>query len=295
MPTIRSEVSGRLLDILKSGFPEWKTGTLKQKLKAGLVLVNGILERSGGATVDRGSNIEILSRPAGSRVAFPSYLGEPPLTILYSDEDLLAVDKPHGLLSVASLREKNLTAIRLMRDWLSGLGTESRDSLHAAHRLDRDASGVLLLARSPEVKKRLAADWHRFEKVYLAVTDGVPEEKEGTIDVPLWEDKGLFVRTAEQGDGESAFTSYRVVKTKGTRALLEVRLGSGRKHQIRVHLAHIGCPIVGDVRYGKSKARRLCLHASLLELFHPHSGKKISIASPMPAYFRSQLAKVKNH
>lgn len=289
MTKCRAESSGRLLDSIKALFPDWKTTTLKQRLKAGQVLVNNTIERSGAAPVRRGDVIEILSRPAGSRVFFPPRLGKPPLEILYADDDLLAVDKPPGLLSVATAREKNLTAIHVMREWLSGVDSQSRDHLHAAHRLDREASGVLLLARSLAVKKKLAADWHTFEKTYLALTDGVPIDSEGSIAVPLWEDKGLFVRVAERGGGEEALTHYRVLKAAGGRALLEVKLGTGRKHQIRVHLAHIGCPLVGDLRYGKSKAKRLALHASRLRLTHPNTGKEVVIQATTPRFFRNRL------
>ena len=289
MPKFEAKWPGGLLEILKDAYPDWKTGTLKQRLKAGLVQVNDKIERSGGAKLDKGDRIEIYSHPAGSRVLFPTHMGEPPMEILYSDHELLAVDKPHGLLSVASPRERNFTAIRLMRDWLSQLSIESSENLHAAHRLDREASGVLLMARSSQVKKLLAASWHTFEKTYLAVTDGVPYEPEGTIDVPLWEDKGLFVRTDERGDGLPAVTHYRTLKSSAGRALIEVKLGTGRKHQIRVHLAHIGCPIVGDLRYGKSKAKRLALHASSLKITHPTTGKEVFIQAATPKFFTNRM------
>ena len=289
MTKVRADQAGRLLDVVKGLFPDWKTTTLKQRLKAGQVMVNDKVAHSGAAQIKRGDAIEILSRPAGSRIQFPPHLGPPPLEILYADDDLIAVDKPFALLSVATAREKNLTAIHVMREWLSGLGAQSRDNLHAAHRLDREASGVLLLARSLSVKKKLAADWRTFEKVYLALCDGIPAESEGTITVPLWEDKGLFVRPAVHGDGEEAVTHYRVLQSVGGRTLFEVRLGTGRKHQIRVHLAHIGCPIVGDLRYGRSKAKRLALHASRLKIFHPVTGLEVVIQAKTPKFFKNRL------
>lgn len=289
MPRFTAEWPGTLLDAMREAYPEWKPHTLRLRLKAGLVRVNDVTEHSGGRRLETGDRVEVLSRPAAERVLFPAHLGEPPLAILYSDRDLLAVDKPPGLLSVATAREKNLTAIRVMREWLAGLGAESRDSLHAAHRLDREASGVLLLVRSPGVKKKLAAAWHSYDKTYLAVTDGIPDEREGVIDIPLREDKALFVRPAPTGGGEAAVTRYRTMRTGGGRALLEVKLGTGRKHQIRVHLASIGCPIVGDLRYGRSKAKRLALHASRLSLIHPATGAETVIVSPTPRFFANRL------
>ena len=289
MTKVRADAAGRLLDVIKAHLPEWKATTLKQRLKAGQVQVNGAVAHSGARLVKPGDAIEIMSRPAGSRIQFPAHMGLPPLEILYVDDDIMAVDKPFGLLSVATAREKNLTAIHVMREWLSGLGSQARDNLHAAHRLDREASGVLLLARSMAAKRKLAAEWRNFEKVYLALADGIPVEPEGTITVPLWEDKGLFVRPAEKGDGEEAVTHYRALRSVNGRTLFEVRLGTGRKHQIRVHLAHIGCPIVGDLRYGKSKAKRLALHASRLRIFHPVNGQEIVIQAKTPKFFNNRL------
>lgn len=291
MATIKAGYSGRLLDILKTGLPGWKVTTLKQRLRADLVTVNGKVVRSGAAPIPKDATIELHDRPAGAQVVFPAHLGEPPLAILYADADIIAVDKPSGLLSVATPRERNLTAIRLMREWLAELSSDSRDNLHAAHRLDRDASGILLLARSLPIRKKLVSQWKEFTKTYLALVDGEPAEPAGKIDVPLWEDKGLFVRTAEKGGGVEALTFYKTLRSNGRRSLLEVTLGTGRKHQIRAHLASIGCPIVGDLRYGKSKASRLALHAARLEILHPTTGEKLLITSSTPKFFNNAVKK----
>ena len=290
MPRFQVDRSEKVLDFLKRRLPGWKTPTLKQRLKNGLVLRDGAPILSGAETLRAGETVEVLAIPPSPAAHLPIGLGEPPLTVLYADDSLLAVDKPSGLLSVATEREKNITAIRLMREWLLGMERESGRDLHAAHRLDREASGVLLLARSLEIKRKLASAWRSYEKIYLAVVDGVPDQRSGTIDVPLWEDKGLFVRAGDKGRGEAALTQYRVVKKVRGRALLEVRLGTGRKHQIRVHLAHLGCPIVGDLRYGVSKASRLALHAHRLCLFHPVDGRAMEITAPIPSQFKKMLS-----
>lgn len=274
-----------VLEQLKKLFPDWKTSTLKQRLKNGLVLLNGRPAQSGAEETTAGDVLEILAAPPHPQAFLPASLGEAPLPLLYADRQLLAVDKPAGLLSVASEQERHETAVRIMREWLRELEEPAERELHAAHRLDREASGVLLFARSLELKRRLAASWSRFEKIYLAVTDGVPARKEGSIAVPLWEDQGLFVRVAKPGEGEEALTHYRVLRERGGRALLEVRLGTGRKHQIRVHLAHIGCPVAGDLRYGVAKAERLALHAHRLRLFHPDTEREIILTAPVPKEF----------
>lgn len=289
MPRFEAEQAEPVLAFLKRKLPGWKTPTIKQRLKHGLVLRNDAPVVSGADILAPGDVVDVLAAPPSPTAYLPVGLGEPPLDILYADDDLLAVDKPFGLLSVASERERQLTAVRVMREWLRGLEREGERELHAAHRLDREASGVLLLTRSLEIKRKLAASWRKYEKTYLAVVDGVPEQPEGKIEVPLWEDKGLFVRPAEPGGGEEALTFYRVLRRNKGRALLEVKLGTGRKHQIRVHLAHLGCPIVGDLRYGVSKARRLALHAHVLRIVHPRDERIVEFVSPLPDDFKKML------
>jgi 23S rRNA pseudouridine1911/1915/1917 synthase len=229
-----------------------------------------------------GQKLRVLSALPGPAEVFPPGLGPSPLDILHADPWLVAIDKPSGLLSVATEREKTLTAVRLMRDWLSGLKNPEERELHAAHRLDRDASGVLLLARSLETRSRLVAGWRGFAKTYLAVVDGLPPRPEGKLETPLREDRGLFVRAAATGGGREAITYYRLLRRRGGRSLLEVRLDTGRKHQIRVHLAHLGCPVAGDRRYGGSQAPRLALHAGELALTHPEDGRQLRIRSETP-------------
>ena len=290
MPRFQADRPERVLDLLKRRLPGWKTPTIKQRLKNGLVLRGGAVVHSGAELLEPGEVLEVLAVPPRPAAFLPIGLGEPPLDILYADDHLVAVDKPSGLLSVATEREKTLTAMRLMREWLLGMARDSQRELHAAHRLDREASGVLLFARSLEMKRQLAASWRKFEKIYLAVVDGAPPGREGSVDAPLWEDKGLFVRVADGRAGEKALTHYRVLRTVKGRSLLEVRLGTGRKHQIRVHLAHLGCPIVGDLRYGVSKAPRLALHAHRLRIFHPVDGREVEISAPMPVQFKRMLS-----
>lgn len=290
MPILTADAEETLLDFLRRHLPEWKTTTIRQRLKHGLVRRNGEIAVAASTILSPGDSVEVLHLPPRPEFSFPAGLGPPPVPILFADAALLAVDKPSGLLSVASEWEKQLTAVRLLRDWLAGLEREGERELHAAHRLDRDASGVLLLTRSLAMKRSLAAVWSTFEKTYLALADGVPDAPEGDIDVPLWEDKGLFVRTTEPGRGEKARTSYRVLKTRGRRSLLEVKLGgTGRKHQIRVHLAHIGCPIVGDSRYGVSKGARLGLHASVLKITRPDDGRELVVRAATPDWFQRVL------
>ncbi len=181
MPRFTVEARTGALDFLRQRLPQWKTPTIRQRLANGLVLRNGAPALSGAETLLPGDVIEVLAVPPRPDAFLPPGLGEPPMPVLYADDDLIAVDKPSGLLSVATERERSSTVIRLMREWLLGDGRDGSLELHTAHRLDREASGVLLLARSLETKRTLSAMWKRFEKVYLAVTDGIPDPRQGEI------------------------------------------------------------------------------------------------------------------
>ena len=282
MPSFTVDQETDLRSFLRRRLPDWRSSTLRLRLRNGLILVDGDKASRFSAVLSPGQELRILSAPPDRTGTFPSGLGPPPLRILYADPWLVAVDKPSGLLSVATEREKTRTAVRLMREWLSGLARPEERELHAAHRLDRDASGTLLLARSLETRSRVVAGWRGFSKFYLAVVDGCPPDPEGRLDAPLREDRGLFVRTADAGEGREAVTHYRLLLRRKRRSLLEVRLDTGRKHQIRVHLADLGCPVAGDRRYGGSKARRLALHAGEMTLTHPADGRRLHIKSETP-------------
>ncbi|MBN1142047.1 MAG: RluA family pseudouridine synthase [Deltaproteobacteria bacterium] len=210
------------------------------------------------------------------------------LVILYEDRDLLVVDKPPGLLTVATVHEKSRTVHSILTEYFRAGCGKSRKRLFIVHRLDRDTSGVLLFAKSEEAMYRLKANWPRTEKKYLAVVHGVCEPS-GTITSHLAEDADYFVfSTSEDGQGRLARTDYRLLKVKRGLSLLEVTLLTGRKNQIRVHMTEIGHPIVGDTKYGKKDdlAPRLALHARSISFPHPFSGKRLTFEAPAPEFFK---------
>ena len=174
------------------------------------------------------------------------------LAILYEDKDILVVDKPAGLLTVATEREKSRTAHSILTDYIRiGCG-RSRKRLFVVHRLDRDTSGTLIFAKSEEAKLRLQDQWKQTEKKYLAIVHGKCEKSSGTITTYLAEDKAYKVySTSDSTKGKLSQTAYKVLRMIKGYSLLEVTLLTGRKNQIRVHLAGIGHPIVGDMKYGK--------------------------------------------
>ncbi|MBN1142055.1 MAG: RluA family pseudouridine synthase [Deltaproteobacteria bacterium] len=209
------------------------------------------------------------------------------LVILYEDRELMVVDKPAGLLTVATVHEKSRTVHSILTEYFRAGCGKSRKRLFIVHRLDRDTSGLLLFAKSEEAMYRLKANWPQTEKKYLAVVHGVCEPS-GTITSRLAEDEDYFVfSTSEDGQGRLARTDYCLLKVKRNLSLLEVVLLTGRKNQIRVHLAEIGHPIVGDTKYGKKDdlEPRMALHARFLSFPHPFSGRRLSFEAPAPEFF----------
>jgi len=218
------------------------------------------------------------------------------LKILYEDKDILVVDKPEGLLTVATEREKSRTAHSLLTDYIrTGCG-RSRKRLFVVHRLDRDTSGVLIFAKSEEAMLRLKDRWKETEKKYLAVVHGLCEKSSDTITTYLAEDKAYNVySTKDSTKGRLSTTVYTVLKkTKGL-SLLEVTLLTGRKNQIRVHLAGIGHPIVGDTKYGKEEDGaypRMALHARRISFKHPFKNDRLAFEAEVPAFFATLTGRI---
>jgi len=216
------------------------------------------------------------------------------LVVLYEDKDLLVVDKPAGLLSVATEREKSRTAHSLLTDYIRKGCGRSQKRLFIVHRLDRDTSGTLIFAKSEEAMLRLKARWKQTVKKYLAVVHGKCEKSSDTITSYLAEDEEYNVySTADSTQGRLSHTAYTVLRvTKGV-SLLEVVLLTGRKNQIRVHLAGIGHPIVGDTKYGKEDESqpRMALHARSISFRHPFNGKQLTFESDVPVFFTTLVGR----
>jgi len=210
------------------------------------------------------------------------------LEILYEDRDILVVDKSAGLLTIATDDEQIRTAYHLLTDYVRKGSSKSRERIFIVHRLDRDTSGVLVFARTEEAKRKLQGNWDKTEKHYLAVVHGKMAEKAGTITSYLAENAAFRVySTPHPAQGYLSHTAYRVKQEVRLFSLLEVTLLTGRKNQIRVHLAEQGHPIVGDKKYGlKTDSQRvLALHARSLTIDHPYSGKRMTFEAEIPAHF----------
>lgn len=273
---------GQILPLLEHHLPSWKRNLLKQRLRDQQVQVNGQTVSRHDAPVQAGDRVEILSRPnsAGPR-RLPSGL-----RVVYEDALLIVVDKPAGLLAVSSPKEREKTALALVRNSLQS--QEKRNvRLWPVHRLDRGTSGLLMLARTQQVREAMQDQWSQVRKQYLAVLEGAWPHEQGTIDVALREGKDLKVHVApaHAPDAKRAVTHYQMRKRFADRTVMEVRLETGRKHQIRVHFANAGHPLLGDVQYGAASHAigRPALHAQRLHFPHPDSRQRIELESPIPA------------
>ena len=219
------------------------------------------------------------------------------LVILYEDPDILVVDKPPGLLTIGTDADKSRTAYFILTDYVRKGCARSRNRVFIVHRLDRETSGVLVFAKNEQSKLRLQAAWQQTQKKYLAVVHGQCKRRPETITTYLAENKAHVVySTSDPAKGKLSRTAYRVLRQTKDFALLEVDLLTGRKNQIRVHLAGIGHPIVGDKKYGRGNESRarLALHARTISFKHPFSGKQLSFSAKAPGHFSKLVGAIPN-
>jgi 23S rRNA pseudouridine1911/1915/1917 synthase len=273
--------AGRLDAVLARAFDDLSRARVQRLIEAGHARVNGEVARKS-TTVQEGDALAV-EVPETSHDLTPTGLD---LVVLFEDEHLAAVDKPVGLAVHGAPGDMTPTVAGW---WLEQLG-ERASAFDAerpgiVHRLDKDTTGVLLLAKTPAVQTALSAAFEHREtsKVYLAVVDGIPTQQRAVIDAPIDRDPRDRTRMAVTTNGRESRTEYEVVGDDRRRAVLVVRPESGRTHQIRVHLAAIGFPVVDDPVYGrKAPAGRQLLHAYQIAVPHP-AGGRLTVTAPAPA------------
>ncbi|HLH42656.1 MAG TPA: RluA family pseudouridine synthase [Bryobacteraceae bacterium] len=282
--TVEAGAGRRLDHFLQENIAGYSRARLQAWIKEGRVLVDGRPARAS-QILKAGQQIEV------SRGEVPPLRAEPedlPVQILYEDESVIAIDKPAGLIVHAGAGAHSGTLVnRLVHHFrsLSGVGGELRPGI--VHRLDKDTSGVLLIARTDSAHRALAAQFagRTVEKIYLALAHGRMGKDRGRIEKAIARDPARRTRmTARLGFGRAAVTEYRVLKRFDQFTYLEVRIGTGRTHQIRVHLAEEGHPIAGDRLYGpkRAEAPRMFLHAWQISFTSPASGARVTVESPAP-------------
>ena len=278
---LQADEATALMTFLSARLQGWSRTKVKRRLQAGCVTVNGERVSRHDHALQVGDRVEVLAlgespdrRPAG-------------LVVLHSDGELIAIDKPAGLLSVASDSGSRPHALEMLRTQLSKPRQPMK--LWPCHRLDRETSGVLLFATSRDTRDAVTAAWADTKKEYLAVVQGCPDPPQGTIDQPLRMDaKGYRAHVGEHSEAKRAITHFQVRSVAKDRALLDVRIETGRQHQIRAHLAWLRHPVLGDSRYGVAGGR-MGLHASRLTVTLPATCARLTIEAPPPDEFLALL------
>jgi 23S rRNA pseudouridine1911/1915/1917 synthase len=277
-----------LLDILQQKFPDSTKTTLRQMLKSGRVRVDGEKEVDAKREIEAGETVDIAQKSV--HLALPDGLA-----LLHEDADVLVVLKSNSLLTVATERERENTAQAYLNAYLEQKGEER---VHVVHRLDRETSGVLVFAKNFAAREALKEQFaaHTTERVYIAVVEGTLDPPRGTFRSHLLERRDLRMQSvAAHPDAKLAVTHYRTIESKGGWSMLEVRLETGRKNQIRAHLTEAGHPVAGDQLYGSKQnpLGRLGLHAKTLGFTHPSTGERLTFTAAIPKVFRALFERPK--
>jgi len=290
--SVPRELAGLRLDqALVKMFPQYSRNRLQAWLKSGNILVDGA-RGLGKSIASGGEKIELAPPPAADAALPPAQ--RMPLKIVFEDAHLIVVNKPAGLIVHPGAGNPDRTLMNALLAHEPKLRQVPRAGI--VHRLDKDTSGLMVVARNLTAQARLAAQLagRSVKRSYLALVHGVPPAR-GTVEASIGRDTRVRTRMAVTERGKEARTNYRVLERFGHAALLECRLDTGRTHQIRVHLQHIGHPLLGDPVYRRGARRavdfpRQALHAAALELVHPRDGKTMAWSVPLPADMKKLLA-----
>ena len=282
--TIAPALAGLRLDqALARTFPQYSRNRLQAWLKSGNLLVDGARAEASRLTTG-GERVDV--RPPAAADASAPRAQRIPLKVVYEDADLIVIDKPAGLVVHPGAGVPDRTLLNALLAHAPELAAVPRAGI--VHRLDKDTSGLLVVARNVSAQSRLAAQLaeRTVRRVYFALVHGDPPAQ-GTIDAPIGRDVRARTRMAVTRRGKEARTRYRVLERFGHAALVECRLETGRTHQIRVHFQHIRHPLVGDPVYRRGTRQgvalpRQALHAAELELVHPRTGQKMAWRAPLP-------------
>ena len=274
----------RLLNFLFSTLHTWSKKKVKERLKSNTVAINGTHTTQFDAPLQVGDIVEV--GVASKKSSAPINR----LEIIYQDDQLIAINKPAGLLSVGNRQENREHALAILRQQLTK-GRKSPD-LIPVHRLDRETSGILLFATSRELREKTMGNWSKAEKIYLAIVHGTPKEERGSIEEPLHlDEKEYRVHVGEHSKAKYALTHYQLQESRNNKSLLRVEIETGRQHQIRAHMQWLGHAVVGDERYGEGfkKGDKMGLHATKLTLYHPTKREKITLEADAPNAFYALL------
>ena len=257
--------------------------TIKSILGRGQIWVNNKITTQFNTPLNVNDTVLISDRKG--RIQF----NNPLINIIWEDEYLMVVNKKEGLLSVSTNREHERTAFNILSNYLKK--KDSRSKLFVLHRLDKETSGLMMFAKNKGIQEDMQSQWNDVitQRSYVAVVEGQPEKPEDTIISFLKENKQMQVFTTDKESGKEAISHYKTLKAKGSYALLEIALETGRKNHIRAQMQSIGHPIAGDPKYGAetNPTGRLMLHARRLHFIHPISKEEMKFDTQIPDSFSS--------
>lgn len=278
--------STTLLNALVEGLGIKSPTRARKLIKLRMIMVNDQLAVRADQMLEPKDRVRLLRKEEIQRFSAP-------FEILLEDADVLLAVKPSGILSVDRDNERGeRTFLKIVNDYVKE-SSNNKSRAFLVHRLDKEVSGVMIFAKSIEIRERLQEGWQDTEKFYQAIVEGVPPKDAGRIESFLTENKALRVySTTKESLGKLAITHYRIIKRiDAEHTLVEVRLETGRKNQIRVHLSDIGCPIIGDKKYGakSNPVKRIALHAFHFAFNHPVTGERVVVESLLPRKLKDLL------
>ena len=296
---VSTDEQGKRLDIYISNKNNKITRTFAQKqIEQGNILVNEKKQKAAYKVIEG----DIITIQEAEAKPIELKAQNIPVDIIYEDKDIVVVNKPKGMVVHPANGNPDGTLVNaimaICKDSLSGIGGEIRPGI--VHRLDKDTSGLLIVAKndlahvnmSEQIKK------HEVKKTYIALVRGVVKENEATINMPIGRSNSDRKKMAVTKNGKNAITHIKVLKRYDKYTLLEINIETGRTHQIRVHLSHIGYPIIGDTEYSNGKNEfnvvGQCLHAKCLEFKHPITNKEMKLEAPLPDYFKKIIEELDN-
>lgn len=293
---LRVEQDCLLMDFLQAKMGGMAKASIKQLLSQRRVTVNNAIQTRHDTPIRRGEIVVIASGRGNVELRHPK------LRVVYEDDALIVVEKKNGLLTVpVKADSKETTVFSILKEYVRK--QSHRNTVHVVHRLDRETSGLLVFAKSPELQEYMRTYWRQLvtKRSYVALVEGKLEKNEGKITSWLTEDSRTALVSSSPVDngGQLAITNYKVLKESALQtdeadlkteySLVELNLETGRTNQIRVHMASMGHPVVGDRKYGhgneSSPIDRLCLHARVLEFIHPMTEKKVRFEASTPKEF----------
>ena len=293
---LRVEQDGLLMDFLQTKMGGMAKSSIKQLLGQRRVTINNAIQTRHDTPIRRGDTVVVASGRGNIELRHPK------LRIIYEDDALIVVEKKNGLLTVpVNQKSSETTVFSILKEYVKK--QSYRNTVHVVHRLDRETSGLLVFAKSPDLQEYMRSYWRQLvtKRTYVALVEGKLEKKEGKITSWLTENPRTALVSSSPVDngGLLAITNYKVLRESNLQtdemdlgaaySLVELNLETGRTNQIRVHMASMGHPVVGDRKYGhgneSSPIDRLCLHARVLEFIHPMTEKKVRFEASTPKEF----------